>query len=94
MLVADDPRIASKSLEGLAKMMAVIVAVFEAAGLTMSVKKTQTLVAVRTFNQVLPTSPRVVEATNHRYMQTVKFLYLSDIFNANADIMPGIKRRI
>ena len=38
MLYADDAGIASKSVEGLAKMMTVIVTVFEAAGLTVSKK--------------------------------------------------------
>ena len=39
MLYADDAGIDSKSAEGLAKMMTVIVTVFEAAGLTVSEKK-------------------------------------------------------
>ena len=38
MLYADDAVIVSKSAEGLAKMMTVIVTVFEAAGLTVSKK--------------------------------------------------------
>ena len=38
MLYADDAGIVSKSAEGLAKMMTVIVTVFEAAGLTVSEK--------------------------------------------------------
>ena len=38
MLYADDGGIVSKSAEGLAKMMIVIVTVFEAAGLTVSQK--------------------------------------------------------
>ena len=40
MLYADDAGIVSKSAEGLAKVMTVIVTVFEAAGLTVSEKKT------------------------------------------------------
>ena len=43
MLCADDAGIVSKSAEGLAKMMAVIVTVFEEAGLTVSEKKTETM---------------------------------------------------
>ena len=42
MLYAGDAGIVSKSAEGLAKMMTVIVTVFEAAGLTVSEKKTET----------------------------------------------------
>ena len=51
----------SKSMEGLATMMTVIVTSFEAAGLTVSEKKTETMLL--TLNQVLPTSPLVVEAS-------------------------------
>ena len=49
---------------------------------------------LRTFNQVLPTSPIVVEAAGQRHMQTMQFLYLGGLIDANADIMPEIKRRI
>ena len=41
MLYADDAAIVSKSAEGLAKMMTIIVTVFEAAGLTVSGKKAE-----------------------------------------------------
>ena len=43
MLCADDAGIVSKSAEGLAKMMAVIVTVFKAAGLAVSETKTETM---------------------------------------------------
>ena len=43
MLYADDVSIVSKSAEGLAKMMTVIVPVFEAARLTVSEKKAETM---------------------------------------------------
>ena len=43
MLYADDAGIVSKSAEGLAKMTTVIVTVFEAAGLTVFEKKTETM---------------------------------------------------
>ena len=43
MLYADDAGIVSKSAQGLAKMMTVIVTVFEAAGLTVSEKRTETM---------------------------------------------------
>ena len=49
---------------------------------------------LRTLNQVLPTSSLVVEAAGQRYMQTMQFVYLGELIDANADIMPGIKRRI
>ena len=43
MLYADDAGIMSKSVDGLAKMMTVIVTVVEAAGLNVSEKKTETM---------------------------------------------------
>ena len=43
MLYADDARIVSRSPAGLARMMAVIVEIFRAFGLTVSEKKTETL---------------------------------------------------
>ena len=82
-----------KSAEGLAKMMTVIVTVFEGAGLTVSENKTGTML-LRTLNQVLPTSPLVVEAAGQTYMQTMQFLYLGGLIDANDDIILEIKRRI
>ena len=43
MLCADTAEIVSMLAEGLAKMMTVIVTVFEAVGLTVSEKKTRTM---------------------------------------------------
>ena len=65
MLYADDAGIMSKSVDGLAKMMTVIVTVFEAAGLTVSEKKTETML-LRTPNQAIRTSPLVVEVAGQR----------------------------
>ena len=70
--VADDAGIVSNSVEGLAKMMAVIVIVFEAAGLTVSEKKTETML-LRTPDQTRCTSPLVMEAAGQRYRQTTQF---------------------
>ena len=50
MLYADDSGIVSKSAEGLVKGMTVIVAVFDAAGLTVSETKTEAML-VRTPDQ-------------------------------------------
>ena len=80
-----------KSAEGLAKMMTVIVTVFEAAGLTVSEKETETML-LRTPNQAIRTSPLVVEAAGQRYMQTMQFLYLGGLVDASADIMPDSER--
>ena len=53
-------------------MMTVIVTVFEAAGLTVSEKKTETML-LRTPNQAPQTSPLVIEAAGQRYRQTMQF---------------------
>ena len=55
--------------------------------------KTDTML-LRTLNLVLPTSPLAVEAAGQRYIQAMLFLYLGGLIDANADIMPEIKRRI
>ena len=90
---ADDAGIASTSAEGLAKMMTVIVTVFEAAGLTVSEKKTETM-PLRTPNEAIWISSLVIEAGGQRYMQTMQFLYLGGLVDASADIKPEVKRRI
>ena len=81
-----------KSVEGLAKMMTIIVTVFETAGLTVS-EKPETML-LRTPGQAPCTSPLVIEAAGQRYRQTTQFLYLGGLIDASADIMPDIKRRI
>ena len=68
MLFADDGDIVSKSAKGLAKMMTVVVTVFESAGLTVSEKKTETI-QLRAQNQASQTSPRVIEAAGQMYKQ-------------------------
>ena len=68
-------------------MMTVSVTVFEAAGLTVSEKKTETML-LRTPDQAPCTLPLVIEATRQRYRQTTQFLYLGGLIDANADIMP------
>ena len=65
MLYADNAGIVSKSPEGLANIMTVIVTVFEAAGLTVSEEKTETML-LRTPDQAHRTSPLVIEAAGQR----------------------------
>ena len=65
ILFVDDAGIVSKSAEGLVKMMTVIAAVFEAVSLTVSGKKTETIL-LRTPNQALRTSPLVIETAGKR----------------------------
>ena len=69
MLCADDARIVSRSAEELAKMMTVIVTVFEAAGLTVSERKTETML-LRIPGQTSLAPPLAIEAAGQRYRQT------------------------
>ena len=74
-------------------MMTVIVTVFEAAGLTVSAKKTETML-LWTPDQAPRTSPLVIEATGKRYRQATQFLQLGGLVNASADITPETRRRV
>ena len=65
--------IVSKSAEGLAKMMTVVVTVIEATGLTVSAKKAETML-VRTPGQAPQTSPLVIEAAGQSYRQATQSL--------------------
>ena len=93
MLYAGDTGTVPKSAEDLAKMMTAIVPVLKAAGLTVSENITEALL-LRTLNQVLPTSPLVVEEAGQTYMQTTQFLYPGGLIDENADIMREIKLQI
>ena len=76
VLYADDAGIVSKSAEGLAKMMAVIVTVFEAAGLTVYEKKTKN-------NAAADTEPCTSDSTaRHRSSGT-------EVKKDNAVLIPG-----
>ena len=90
MLHADDGGIVSESAESFAKTMTVVVTVFEAAGLTTSEKKTETMLLL-TPDQASRTSPLVIEAAGQGYRQATQFLCLGGLVNASADIMPEIK---
>ena len=68
-----DAGIVSASAEGLTKMMTVIATVFEAACLTVSEKKTATML-LRTPNQALRTSPLVIESAGPRNRQATPLL--------------------
>ena len=91
MLFADDAGIVSKSAEALAKLMTLIVTVFETAGLTVSEKKTETML-LQTRDRT-PTAPSLV-AAGQRYRQTTQFLQLGGIIHENADLWLEIERRI
>ena len=73
--------------------MAVVVTVFEAAGLTASEKKTETML-LRTEGQTPPAAPLVKEAVRQRHRQTTQCLYLSGIVLESADLSFEIVRGI
>ena len=93
VLYTDDAGILPKSADGLAKMMTVIVTVFEAAGLTVPEKMTETML-LRTPDQAPCTSTIVIEAAGQSHRQPTSFMYLGGLIDANADIMPEIKHLV
>ena len=75
-----------KSAEGLAVVMAVTVIVFEATGLTVSAKKTETM-RLRTPGQTSLVPPLVIEVAGQRYRQTTQCLqYLGGVSLKRADL--------
>ena len=100
MLYADDAGIVSRSPAGLARMMTVIVEVYGAFGLTVSEKKTETLL-MRTPEKAqqpgeTPTPPLPaleIAAAGQKYHQVHQFVYLGGLITEDADITPDINRR-
>ena len=93
MLYFDDARIVWRSAEGLAKVMKGIVTVFEAAGLTVSKRKTGTIL-LRAPGQTSLAPPLVIEAAIQRYRQTNQFLYRGGVIHEGADLLFKIERQI
>ena len=93
MSYADDAGIVSRSAEGLANMMTVIVTVFEAAGLTVLERKTETML-LRTPGQTSLAPPLVIEAAGKRYRQTNQSLYPNGVIYESAGLSFEIERRI
>ena len=100
MLYADDAGIVSRSLAGLARMMTVIVEVFGAFGLTISEKKTETLLmrAPEKAQQPGETStPHLlaleIAGAGQKYHQLHEFVYLGGLITEDADITRYINRR-
>ncbi|CAM9827023.1 unnamed protein product [Sphacelaria rigidula] len=89
---ADDAGIASKTSEGLARMMAVIVMTCQEFGLMVSENKTESM---RLWSVPTPTEPVLdIKANGQRYIQTGKFIYLSGAISADAKLSIEISRRI
>ena len=66
VLYADDAGVVCNATEDLAKMT-IIVTVFESAGLTVCETKNETTL-LRTFNEVFPAPPLVIEAAGQMYI--------------------------
>ena len=90
MLYADDACIVSRSPQGLAKMMEVIVEVCRAFGLAVSAKKTETMCMPP------PRTPRTmvrIEAVGQIYKQVQSFTYLGGAVTETPDMSVEIARR-
>ena len=90
MLYADDACIVSRSPQGLAKMMEVIVEVCRAFALTVSAKKTETM------RMPPPRTPRTmvrIEAAGQIYKQVQPFTYLGGAVTETPDMSVEIARR-
>ena len=90
MLHADDSGGVSKSAERLAKMMTVVVTVFDSAGFTVSEQRTDKM-PLQTRDLASRALPFVVEAAGHWYKQTTQFPYLGGLVHEDADLMVEIK---
>ena len=92
MLYADDAGIASRSPEGLEKMMTVIVTACAAFGLTVSEAKTEIMCLQTKGGGHVPFT---VTAAGQVYKQTVEFVYLGGAISADWDLRSvEVTRRI
>ena len=90
MLYADDACIISRSPQGLAEMMEVIVEVCQAFALTVTAKKTETMCmpSPRTLRTMVQ-----VEAAGQIYKQVQSFTYLGGVVTETLDMYVEIARR-
>ena len=97
MLFADDAGVVSRSQEGLTRMMTTIVEVFGEFGLTVSEKKTETLLMRAPEKQPKkggpPPPPLVIEAAGQKYAQTAQFRYLGGLVNEDGELTQEINHR-
>ena len=73
--------------------MTTIATVFKAAGLTVSERKTGTMM-LRTRDRESTAPSLVIEATGQRYRQTTQLVCLGGIIHENAGLWLAIERRI
>ena len=90
MLYADDACIVSRSPQGLAKMMEVIVEICRAFALTVSAKKTETMCMAP---QRTPRTTVRIKAAGQIYQQVQSFTYLGGIVTDTPDMSVEIARR-
>ena len=90
MLYADDACIVSRSPQGLAKIMEVIVEVCRAFASTMSAKKTETMCMPPPYT---PRTMMQVEAAGQTYKQVQSFTYLRSAVTEVPDMSVEIARR-
>ena len=98
MLCADDAGVVSRSQEeGLTVMMTIIVEVFGVFSLTVSEKKTETLLMREPEKQPKkggsPPPPLVIEAAGQKYAQTAQFRYLGGLVNEDGELTQEINNR-
>ena len=100
MLYTDDAGIMFRSPPGLARMMTVIVEVFGAFDLTVSEKKTETLLVLapekgqQPGETPLPPLPALeIVAAGQKYNQVHQFVYLGGLITKDADLTRDINRR-
>ena len=69
--------------------------VFREFGLTVSERKTETLVmrVKETQSPLLPPPPLIIEAAGQRYTQTTEFRYLGGLVNEQGDLTREINHR-
>ena len=97
MMYADDAGVVSRSQEGSTRMMTIIVELFGAFGLTVSEKKTETLLMRAPEKQPKkwgsPPPPLVIEAAGRTYAQTAQFRYLGGVVNRDGELPQEINHR-
>ena len=97
MLYADDACVVSRSQEGLTRMMTIIAKVFGAFGLTVSEKKTETLLMRPLEKQPKkggsPPPPLVIESAGQKYAQTAQLRYLGGLVNEDCELTQEINHR-
>jgi hypothetical protein len=97
MLYADDAGVVSRSQQGLTRMMTIIVEVLGSFGLTVSEKKTETLLMRAPEKQPTkgrtPPPPLVIEAAGQKYAQTAQFRYLGGLVNEDGELTQEINHR-